>query len=58
LFMLSGKSVLWAISVQIHFYVFFMLLWWLHSRRAGLSYILDIGENHFNNTGSDHLLIT
>jgi peptidoglycan/LPS O-acetylase OafA/YrhL len=40
LFMLSGKSVLWAISVQIHFYVFFMLLWWLHSRRAGLPYIL------------------
>jgi peptidoglycan/LPS O-acetylase OafA/YrhL len=40
LLMLSGKSVLWAVSVQVHFYVFFMLLWWLHSRKAGFPYIL------------------
>lgn len=40
LLMLSGESVLWTIPAEIQFYILFVFLWWLYSRKTGYVYVL------------------
>lgn len=41
LLLLTGKSVLWTIPTEIHFYLVFLVLWWIGSRwREGRLFVL------------------
>lgn len=40
LLLLSGVSVLWTIPPEIQFYILFVPLWWLYSRRRGYLFVL------------------